>query len=142
MRGSALVRLGGASLLVALSVAAPAGADIGIQADLSCARRSDPGRVGCEISVQSDSKAHTLRWVDGLVVEAPHFLAPLRARVTAELPSEGRASATVPLAFLASELGRGLIRIEVRAVLCPEAGESAQRCVPATLNISKQITVG
>jgi hypothetical protein len=80
--------------------------------------------------------------VDGLVAEAPEFLQPLRARITSELPSEGKSTASIPLAFLASQLGRGLVSIEVRSVLCPIDTEQSPRCVTAVLRISKQVVVG
>jgi hypothetical protein len=77
-----------------------------------------------------------------LVVEVPSFLQPLRARITTQLPSDGKLSATVPLAFLASGLGRGLVTIEVRAVLCPAGKESSKGCLPMVVRISKQVIVG
>lgn len=144
MGASNRVRGRASSVLVVLAslVFQTAEAEDRIEADLSCARRPDPGRVGCELSVESGSERQVLKWVDGLVVEVPSFLEPLRARITTELPTEGKARATVPLAFWASELGRGVVRIEVRAVLCPIGDKDSKRCAPVLVRISKQVTVG
>src|SRR5690606_28311027 len=59
-----------------------------LSATLSCPPRAGQGRIVCELHLEAPS-GHRLRWADALVVEAPEFALPLRARVTASLPEEG-----------------------------------------------------
>ena len=70
-----------AALLASLAQAAPLNAapPPELSARLECQRRPTPGRVLCEAELELSSGV--LRWVDVLVVEAPAFARPLRARV-------------------------------------------------------------
>lgn len=78
-----------------------------------------------------------LRWADALVVESPDFALPLRARVAAPLPEEGRDRAVLPLPLFARTENTGQLRVQGRAVLCPPRGacSSVRREVTAPVAV-------
>lgn len=90
----------------------------------------------CELSLTAPS-GWTLRWVDALVVQAPEFALPLRARVTAPLPEEGQGSAVLSIPLFANAENTGELRVQGRAVVCPAQGtcSSVRRDVTASVAV-------
>jgi hypothetical protein len=113
-------------LLGALAVlgVAPPPAELSVR--LECQRRPTAGRVLCEAEIEVDSGV--LRWADVLVVQAPGFARPLRARVgPSALFMKTERRQRLQLALAATELGVGQLVVRARAVVCPEqAGSSCQ----------------
>jgi hypothetical protein len=108
-----------------------------IHANVVCAPVVGPGRVLCDLTVGASSGK--LAWVDALVVRAPAFARPLRSRVVAAADPAG--SASVKLALVATEAGKGELQVRVRAVVCHEA-QSGQWCGPETATVSGAVEVG
>ena len=128
------------ALLVILAAPAARADSPTLSARVECARASAPGRILCELSAQASSGR--LVWVDALVVQAPPFARPLRARVVAAVNPEGvRGTASAKLALVASELGTGELKLRVRAVLCHE-GSSGEWCGPEETAVSAAVEVG
>lgn len=116
-----------AAAFAALLVAAlHAGADTAVtfSASLACETAPRPGRVVCTATGRS-GEPWKLRWADALVVDAPEFAAPLRARVPASERDEH--SAVVRIAFVAARAGLGDVTVRVRAVACADAAR--RRCL-------------
>ncbi len=130
----------GAGLVVAslLGVAPAARAESpALSARVACAPAAGPGRIVCELNVSAS--AGKLVWVDALVVHAPAFARPLRSRFVAQVGALGTAS--VKLALVATELGRGELQLRVRGVLCHE-GPSGESCGPEVVPVSAVVEVG
>jgi hypothetical protein len=111
-----------------------------LSAQLTCAPATGPGRILCEIAAHEASGK--LVWVDALVVRAPDFARPLRARVVAQVGSGADAgTATAKLALVATELGHGTLEVLVRGVVCHEQ-PSGQHCGPEVARVSSAVDVG
>jgi len=125
----------------ALAFSPPASADgPELSARLTCAPATGPGRILCEIIAQTASGK--LVWVDALVVRAPDFARPLRARVVAQVGSGAEAgTATAKLALVASELGHGRLEVLVRGVVCHDQ-PSGQHCGAEVARVSSAVDVG
>jgi hypothetical protein len=99
-----------------------------LSAVLECPRRATPGRIVCEAELELTHG--TLAWGDLLVLEAPDFARPLRARVgpsSATLHRERRMR--LQLALAATSAGEGRLRVRARAVSCAGQGPSGpERC--------------
>lgn len=92
----------------------------------------------CELHLEAPS-GHRLRWADALVVEAPEFALPLRARVTASLPEEGAARVTLLVPLFARAENTGELRVQGRAVSCPSADEAT--CVSLRREVTAPVAV-
>jgi len=106
---------------------------------LSCQRRPTPGRVLCELELELSSGV--LRWADVLVVEAPGFARPLRARVGPNglfMKTERRQR--LQLALAATQAGHGVLRVQARAVRCPDA--SGRDCQALVREADAVVAVG
>ncbi|HVU01565.1 MAG TPA: hypothetical protein VHE30_07425 [Polyangiaceae bacterium] len=106
----------------------------------SCEHRQTKGRVLCDVELEAANGR--LAWADVLVVRAPPFAAPLRARVQgsdARVRTEQRIRISV--AFVATSLGKGTVALRARAVLCTKTGES-ETCVPRTEDAEAELSVG
>ncbi|MEY4547221.1 MAG: hypothetical protein RL685_3416 [Pseudomonadota bacterium] len=126
-------------LLLALAGlgAAPAPAELSVR--LECQRRPTAGRVLCEAELEVDRG--TLRWADVLVVRAPGFARPLRARVgPSALFMKTERRQRLQLALAATELGEGQLTVRARAVVCPD--ESGTSCQALSREGEAHVSVG
>ena len=130
-----------AALLASLAQAAPLNAapPPELSARLECQRRPTPGRVLCEAELELSSGV--LRWVDVLVVEAPAFARPLRARVgPSALFMKTERRQRLQLALAATDVGEGRLRVRARAVACPDS--TGRDCRPQVREIEASVAVG
>ena len=82
-----------------------------------------------------------LAWADVLVLEAPAFAPPLRARVgPSGLFMKTEQRQRLQLALAATEAGEGVLRIRARAVRCPDA--SGLDCQPLVAEARAAVAVG
>jgi hypothetical protein len=110
-----------------------------LTATLGCEPAPGPGRVRCALSAGVGAE-HRLGWIDALVVEAPEFARPLRARI----PYRGSLKeprVELLLGLVASGVGRGRLAVRVRALVCPRASASG-RCRPVTRDTAYELVVG
>lgn len=106
---------------------------------VSCPTRPGPGRVVCEVELEVD--AGTLAWADVLVIEAPPFAAPLRARVgPSALFMKTEQRQRLQLALAASGAGSGRLRVRGRAVWC--ANQEKRGCLPLVREAEGSVRVG
>jgi hypothetical protein len=129
------------ALLASLARAAPLGAapPPELSARLECQRRPTPGRVLCEAELELSSGV--LRWADVLVVAAPDFARPLRARVgPSALFMKTERRQRLQLALAATEVGEGALVVRARAVACPDA--TGRDCRPQVREIKASVAVG
>jgi hypothetical protein len=109
---------------------------------LECPRRATPGRIVCEAELEVAQGK--LAWGDVLVLEAPAFARPLRARVgpsSATMHRERRMR--IQLALAATSAGEGRLHVRARAVYC--AGQDAsgsERCRPVSAEAETVVRVG
>ena len=133
--------------LLCASVAAPTRAETPaprapvteLEARLECEPAPGPGRVRCALRARVGAE-HRLGWIDALVVEAPEFARPLRARI----PYRGslkEPQVELLLGLVASDVGRGRLTVRVRALVCPRAGAGG-RCRPVTRDTAYELVVG
>jgi hypothetical protein len=116
---------------------APPPAELGLR--LECQRRPAAGRVLCEAEIEVDRGV--LRWADVLVVSAPSFARPLRARVgPSALFMKTERRQRLQLALAATELGDGQLQVRARAVVCPDA--SGRSCRALTREGTGRVAVG
>jgi hypothetical protein len=110
-----------------------------LSARLTCQRRPAPGRVLCEAELELSSGV--LRWADVLVVAAPDFARPLRARVgPSALFMKTERRQRLQLALAATEVGEGSLRVRARAVACPDT--TGRDCRPQAREIEASVSVG
>jgi uncharacterized protein (DUF58 family) len=110
-----------------------------LRVELVCPRRPTAGRVVCEVELEVETGV--LAWGDALVLEAPEFASPLRARVgssAAVMKTEQRQR--LQLALAATQPGTGTLRIRARAVLCSDGTQND--CRPAQREASTTVRVG
>jgi hypothetical protein len=101
-----------------------------LQASLSCEHVAAPGRVLCELTTRPSFGK--LLWSDALVVHAPDFARPLRARIVTQLGAVAEPGAAwAKLALVASGLGQGQLELLARGVICVDSvfGESCRAVV-------------
>lgn len=127
-------------LLAGLATSGSAGAeDSLLQARIACQPRPTPGRVLCEAELEVETGV--LRWADVLVLEAPAFAPPLRARVgPSELFMKSDRRQRLQLSLAATQEGAGVVKIRARAVHCPDA--SGRSCLPVVREASARVSVG
>lgn len=127
------------ALLATSTFAAPAEVPRELSARLACPARSSPGRVICDAELEVESGV--LAWGDVLVIEAPAFAPPLRARVgPGALLMKTDQRQRLQLALAATRAGSGVLRVRARAVLCTD---SAKRdCRPLTQLAEASVQVG
>ena len=108
----------------------------------SCERKATKGRVICDVELESSSAR--IAWADVVVTGAPAFAPPLRSRVgITDARSRTDRRVRLPVALIATSLGRGTVSMRTRAVLCTTSGPSAsETCRPATKDVSAEIVVG
>jgi hypothetical protein len=75
------------------------------------------------------------------VTEAPAFARPLRARVAAERGTGGSGERKLGLAFVATGLGVGQVRVTARSVVCRGPAPRSV-CRPETRELSAELRVG
>jgi hypothetical protein len=122
------------TLAAAPSLAAPE-----FSARLQCQRRSTPGRVLCEAELEVTSGV--LRWGDVLVLEAPEFARPLRARVgQSALFMQSERRQRLQLALAATHDGTGSLKVRARGVVCPDT--SGQNCRAVSHELSAPVLIG
>jgi hypothetical protein len=119
--------------------AAPLPPSPDFSARLQCQRRSTPGRVLCEAELEVNSGV--LRWGDVLVLDAPEFARPLRARVgPSALFMQSERRQRLQLALAATHDGTGSLKVRARGVVCPDA--SGQNCRAVSHELSASVLVG
>lgn len=122
----------------------PPPANPGLAVVAQCDRASEPGRVRCGVDVRPPP-GESLVWADVVVVRVPGFSAPLRGRVgpleaTAKDPTGYRFA----LALVARATGKGELALRVRAVVCAEKSEKAEKagCRAIEAEPVSEVTVG
>lgn len=147
LRAASRPRLGlwrgspGCVALVCLLATGAMGAETApeLGARLVCPRRATPGRVVCEAELEVT--AGVLAWGDVLVIEAPAFAPPLRARVGPHAASmQSARRQRLQLALAATGTGAGRLRVRARAVVCD--GPELKACLPATRELEATVDVG
>lgn len=108
----------------------------------SCERKATKGRVLCDVELETP--AARIAWADVLVTSAPDFAPPLRSRIgMADARARTEHRVRLPVAFVATSLGRGTVAMRARAVVCqPAAAGAPETCLPATKDVSAEIIVG
>jgi hypothetical protein len=115
---------------------APA-ADGDVHASMQCDRAMEPGRVRCTVEVRIEG-GRTLSWADVEILALPDFASALKGRIGPQDALARDASSTKwALGLVARRAGQGEARGRVRLVAC-----EGKRCVPLTVEIRAQITVG
>jgi len=125
-----------------LAVGAARADDAGLAGTFSCPQRETAGRVVCELDLPKRVGESTLVWVDALVLKAPPFVRPLRARVTVPVARGGANALNLPVAFVAQELGRAELTVRARAVVCREADQAPSGCRALQTDFTTTIRVG
>ena len=127
------------SLALSATSLASAAAPPELSARLVCPRRPGPGRIVCEAEIELD--AGVLAWSDVLVIEAPPFAPPLRARVgPSALHMKSEQRQRLQLALAATAPGSGTLRVRARAVACPDA--TLRGCVSVVRETETRVEVG
>jgi hypothetical protein len=113
----------------------------GTDARLSCRREPGPGRVLCELEVEAPTGR--LAWADALVVRAPAFARPLRARVGPKSATGGtERRLRLPIALGATQNGKGELRVRARWVRCRASAGKRELCEPGSRLVSARVEVG
>jgi hypothetical protein len=106
----------------------------------SCEHRPAKGRVVCD--VEAEIAEGRIAWADVVIVEVPSFAAPLRSRVAlADARTRTERRVRIPVALVATALGRGKVIVRVRAVVCTE-GPRGAACSPKTGTATTDLVVG
>lgn len=108
-----------------------------LRAHLRCERAPGSGRIVCELRV--GAVLGKLVWSDALVVRAPPFARPLRARIAAQLIASEGSAASAKFALVASRPGRGRLDLLVRGVVCRTAAGGL--CSPEVVTVSTLLEV-
>ncbi len=127
--------------LVALGVASPSPSvadEPRATAAITCPRAPEPGRVRCEVEAKPPPGGAIVKWADAVLVSAPAFVTPLRARV-------GPSDATThedsvwrwAIALAARTRGSGEIEARVRVVTCIH-----EACVRTEIAVHATLVVG
>jgi hypothetical protein len=116
--------------------------DAAFSAVLQCPRRATPVRVVCEAELEVAQG--TLAWGDVLVLEAPDFARPLRARVgPSAATSQRERRMRLQLALAATSAGEGRLSVRARGVHCESQGVAGPaHCHPVTAEAAALVRVG
>jgi hypothetical protein len=105
----------------------------------SCEHRAAKGRVLCDVELEVPSGR--IAWADVVVLSVPPFAAPLRSRASvADARTRTDRRVRIPVAFVATALGKGPISVRGRAVVCT-AGERGESCSPRTGEATAELLV-
>lgn len=119
---------------VILEVSAPDPSPLA--AALTCTPEPAPGRVACELELEIERGR--LAWFDAVVLSAPDFAPPLRARVaSSSASSRTDRRARLPISLLARREGRGTLAVRARAVVC-----DGRRCRTEQRDVEAEVKVG
>jgi hypothetical protein len=144
------------ALAFAASVAGDARADEpaehDVKASMQCDRANEPGRVRCTVEARIEG-GRTLAWADVELLSLPEFASALKGRIGPQDALSRDATGTKwALGLVARRSGQGEARARVRVVACepPRTGPAgadagpapAPRCVPLTVVVKAQLTVG
>lgn len=125
------------ALASAASASAASAAPSAPQVTARCQPTLTPGRVLCE--VEAELISGRLVWADAVVVRSPDFARPLRGRVgPAEATARTPRRVRLPLALVATEVGRGELRLTSRVVSCRDD----ERCTPFQVEVTAVVQVG
>jgi hypothetical protein len=106
----------------------------------SCEHRAAKGRVLCDVEIEVPSGR--IAWADVVVLSVPPFAAPLRSRVSgADARTRTDRRVRIPVAFVATALGRGAVSVRGRAVVCTP-GERGESCNPRSGIATAELLVG
>ena len=113
-----------------------------IEVVASCERKATKGRVICDVELEAASAR--IAWADVIVTGAPAFAPPLRSRVSiTDARSRTDKRVRLPVALIATSLGRGTVSMRARAVLCvPSSPGATETCRPSTKDVTAEIIVG
>ena len=125
-----------------LARAAPEPTTRGIDVSVSCERKAAKGRVICDVEIEASSGR--IAWADVVVVVAPPFAPPLRARVAvADARSRTDHRVRIPVAFVATAQGRGTVIVRGRATVCvPSGAPAGETCGPTSKDAQTDLVVG
>ena len=119
---------------------APVRGDGGLDVTASCEHRATKGRVLCDVELEVPSGR--IAWADVVVLSVPPFAAPLRSRASgADARTRTDRRMRIPVAFVATALGRGAVSVRGRAVVCT-AGERGESCSPRSGTTTAELLVG
>jgi hypothetical protein len=118
------------------SAAAPAAFDV----TASCEHRATKGRVLCDVELEVP--AGRIAWADVVVTAVPPFAAPLRSRVAlSDARTRTDRRVRIPVALVATSLGRGAVTVRGRAVVCTPS-ERGESCSPRNAAATAELLVG
>jgi hypothetical protein len=125
----------------AFALAADDTSRVKLDVSASCERKATKGRVLCDVDLEAADGR--IAWADAVVTGAPAFAPPLRSRVgMADARSRTERRVRLPVAFVATSQGRGIIAMRARAVLCRATPGAPETCRPAVRDVSAEIVVG
>lgn len=128
--------------LCATALAVPAAAAEGKPLDVtaSCEHRATKGRVLCDVELEVP-EGH-ITWADVVVTAVPSFAAPLRTRVAlADARTRTERRVRIPVALVATALGKGEVTVRGRAVACSKT-ERGEACAPRSATVATALVVG
>jgi hypothetical protein len=128
-------------LVPSISIAETKDTAAPLDVSASCERKTTKGRVLCDVELEST--AARIAWADVIVTAAPVFAPPLRSRIAlpdARARTEHRVR--LPVALVATSLGRGTVSVRARAVLCRPQSGGSESCLSTTKDVSTEIIVG
>lgn len=135
---AALALVAGALAAASPTQAEDAKAPVDVTA--SCEHRAAKGRVLCDVELEVTSGR--IAWADVVVLGVPQFAAPLRSRVgVADARTRTERRVRIPVAFVATALGRGSVSVRGRAVVCT-AGDRGEACSPRAGAATAELLVG
>lgn len=122
------------------------------KASMQCDRATEPGRVRCTVEARLEG-GRTLAWADVEILSLPDFASALKGRIgPGDALSRDKVSTKWALGLVARRAGQGEVRARVRLVACEAprvepvdadaSSATPPRCVPVTVNVKAQLTVG
>jgi hypothetical protein len=123
-------------------VGAADGADRSIDVTATCEHKATKGRVICDVEIEAGGGS--VAWADVLVVDAPVFAPPLRSRVAAaDARARTQRRVRIPVAFVATAQGRGIVTVRGRAVVCGNlVGGKPGSCGAVSKEAKTELVVG
>jgi len=115
-------------------------ADAALSAGLTCESPLEPARIRCSLHISTGAETK-VEWADALVVSAPSFALPLRARVPARLTAPN-SEVDIPFGLVATSSGRGLLTVRARALVCGPRRPLAPRCRTVQREATLEVVVG
>lgn len=112
-----------------------------IDVTATCEHKAAKGRVICDVEIEATGGR--IAWADVVVVEAPPFAPPLRSRVAlADARARTDRRVRIPVAFVATAQGRGMVTVRGRAVVCTGSAGGHESCGPVSKDAAAELVVG